>query len=109
MAGSIILYQGADRDIVVTHDEATLVSATEIECRISANGYTIDKTLTGSGISGVTATEFTVTIDDGDTADIPSGHYEIQYRYTSASGTVTHGVSSPTQVEIRDSIFTDVA
>ncbi len=110
---AIELYQGADRDIIVSHDDSNLTSAIEIECKIDTPSP-ITKTLTGGGISGVTATQFTVTIEDTDTSNVPAGgdgangaHYRIQYRYTAADGTITHGKSSPQEVEVIDSIFTD--
>ncbi len=105
MASPIRLYQGADRDIVLTHNDANLATASEIEVRIDTPTQ-IEKTLTGGGVSGVTSSQFTVTIEDADTDDVLSGEYRIQCRSTKA-GIVTQGEINPQFVQIVDSIFTD--
>lgn len=111
MASPTIIYQGADRDIVVTHDDTDLATATEIEVIIASTRQelptSILKTLTGGGVSGVTSTEFTVTIEDADTLSATPGEYDIQCRATSAAGVRTQGIFNPNKVKITDSLFTD--
>lgn len=101
----IRLYQGSDRSIVVYHDDTGLASATEIEFRIDTP-TPIDKTLSGGGVSGVTASQFTVAISDDDTSDVLSGEYEMEARSTKA-GVITTCELNPRFCQIVDSIFTD--
>lgn len=105
MSSPLKFYQGAHRDIIVSHDDVNLASATEIEVRIDTPQQ-ITKTLTGGGVSGVTSSQFTVSIEDSDTSDVCSGEYRIQVRSTSAAGVITQGEINPSNVVIVDSIFT---
>ena len=103
----IDLFQGADRTIEVK-TRTDLTSATEIEFTIDTVPQ-IAKTLSGGGISAVTATQFNVAIAAGDTRDIKSGEYRYQARSTFPSGIVTHSAQQdPPLVKINDSIFTNV-
>ena len=104
MASGIKLYQGADRDIVISHDDTDLTSATEIEFRIDCDPQ-ITKTLTGGGIGGVTSSEFTVTIEDSDTANIDSKEYDFHVRSEKA-GIWTQGEPNPKTVRVIYSSFT---
>jgi hypothetical protein len=105
MANPIKLWQGADRDIICTHDEPTLTGATEIEVVIDSPSQ-ITKSLTGGGVLAVTTSSFTIAISDTDTVDTPSGEYEIDCRAT-IGGVITHGLMNPRKVRIIDSKFSN--
>lgn len=100
---AIELYQGENKSIVVTTN-VDLTTATEIEFRIDSSPQIIKK-LTTSGITGVTATQYTINIEPGDTSSIGAGEYKIQARYTDSSGDIHHGKFTPNKLTLRESIF----
>ncbi len=105
MSRQITIWQGADKTINVTHDYTDLPSATEVEVFI---GNTDDPEITkdlSTGISGVTATAFVLTLDSTDSTDVSPGEYEIQARITTASGGVLFGRIQPSTVTIRPTVF----
>lgn len=98
----LVLFQGEDKLIVVEMNE-DISAATEIEFYIDTLTQ-IKKTLTAGEITGVTATQFTVAIDSGDTQDIVAGSYKFQARATLA--TKKHNIKfTPNKIQIEDSIF----
>ncbi len=99
------IYQGEDKTIVVKTN-VSLVSATEIEFIIDTPTQ-IKKTLTDSQITAVTATQFTVQIDAGDTETTEAGEYLFQCRST-ISSKKTNGKFQPNKLNILDSAFTSV-
>ena len=100
---SISLYQGEDKTIVVNTNE-DLTTATEIEFRIDCSPQVV-KTLTGGGISGVTATGYAIALEPGDTTNIDAGEYKIQSRYTDSGGNINHGKFVPNKLKLIESIF----
>ena len=98
------LFQGEDKTITVTSN-IDLTTHTEIEFTIDAPTQ-ITKTLSGSGISGVTATQFTVQIDAADTETLKAGPYKYQARATDSSGKISNAKFQPNRITIKDSVFT---
>ena len=104
----IEIYQAEDRNIVVSHADSALTTATEIEARIDTTPQ-IKKLLSASEITNVTATSLTVVIDDGDTSSKMSGDYRMQIKYTAiTSGDLIHVDFLPNIVQLKDSIFVTV-
>lgn len=97
------LYQGEDKTIIVKTN-VSLVSATEIEFAIDT-ATIIKKTLTDGQIFAVTAEQYTVQIDAGDTETIEAGEYKYQTRSTIA-GKLTNGKFQPNKIKILNSVFT---
>lgn len=96
------IYQGEDKTIVVKTN-VSLVAATEIEFIIDTETQ-IKKTLSGSQITGVTATQFSVQIDAGDTETTTPGEYLYQCRSTIATK-LTNGKFQPNKIDILPSAF----
>lgn len=105
MSRQIRIWQGADKTVNVTHDYTDLPSATEIEVFIGKKSDAeITKDLS-AGITGVTSTNFVLTIDSTDSTDVKPGEYDIQARITTASGDVLFGRIQPCTVTIRPTVF----
>jgi len=79
----IRIYQGATRNIVVKTSQ-NLVGSDDIEVRIDTCPN-IMKSIIGGGISGLTASQFVVTIDAADTENVPVANYEMQARAITGS------------------------
>jgi len=103
MTRPIEVFQGEDEVIVVQTGTTDLTSATEIDFRIDTQPQ-IAKTLTGGGVTGVSATQFFVTIDAGDTSSVAAGNYKYQCRATLA-GKLQNGRFTPNKFIVRDSVF----
>lgn len=97
------IFQGEDKTIIVTTN-ISLASATEIEFIIDTPTQ-IKKTLSDTQISAVTATQFSVQIDAGDTETVEAGEYLFQARAT-ISGKKTNGKFQPNKLILKDSAFT---
>ena len=98
------IWQGTDKTFNVVHDYSDLPSATEVEVYIDSKPQII-KTL-GDGVTGVSATNYTLTVAGEDTENIESGEYRIQARITTSTGSRVFGRILPDKVRIRDSVFT---
>lgn len=107
MAEVVRIVQGSDKTITVDHQESALVSATEIEIVVDSVPQ-IKKTLTGGGIYGVTASQFTVEFSADDSDHIASGEFNWEARYT-AGGKKRSGRLVPSRVRIIDSAFENTA
>lgn len=103
MAAGPSIYQGEDKTIIVKTN-VSLVAATEIEFIIDT-ATQIKKSLTASQITGVTATQFFVQIDAGDTETVKAGEYLFQCRSTIATKK-TNGKFQPNSINILPSAFT---
>jgi len=108
MSQPIELFQGTDRDIIVKHNDSTLPSADEIEAVIDTSPQIV-KSLTGGGISGVSATQLTISVEDTDTVSKMPGEYTIELRSTDSNGKKTWGEIRPGYVVIIDSKFSNTA
>jgi len=103
----IELKQGTDRYIVVRHNTSDMASATEIEAVIDTSPQIV-KTL-ASGISGVSATQLTIKVEDTDTLNKMPGEYSIELRVTDTIGDVISHDIKPDHVVIIDSKFSNTA
>jgi hypothetical protein len=103
MAAEPKLYQGEDKTIIVKTN-IPLTSATEIEFIIDTPTQ-IKKTLSDVQITDVTATQYTVQIDAGDTETVDAGEYKYQTRAT-IDGKITNGRFQPNKINILNSAFT---
>lgn len=97
------IYQGEDKTFIV-ETNIDLTSHTEIELIIDTPTQ-IEKSLTAGQITGVTATQFSVQIDSGDTESVEAGPYLIQSRATDSSGLFTQGKFQPNKITVKDSAF----
>jgi len=97
------LFQGEDKTITVLTN-IDLTSYTEIEFNIDTPTQ-IKKTKTGGGITGITASQFSVQIDAGDTETVPAGSYKFQARGTDSSSKKVNGKFQPNKLVVKDSIF----
>ena len=101
------IFQGEDKTITV-ESNIDLTTHDEIEFTIDTPTQ-IKKTLSGSGgISGVTATQFTVQIDAADTETVKAGPYKYQARATDSSGKISNAKFQPNKITIKDSVFTSI-
>lgn len=107
MASKVRLYQGSGLNISISHSEADLVNATEIEFIINSVPK-IHKKLSQNAISGVTANQMTVTIADADTRGVRSGEFRMECRYTRSNGNKVHGRLIPNRISVEDSAFDNV-
>lgn len=107
MASVIKIYQGSGISIVASHKEPGIVNAVEIEVLIDCVPQ-IRKKLSAGEIINVSATSFTVLVEDSDVHNKKSGEYSIEARYTPVSGPKVHGRFNPSQVKIIDSAFDPV-
>ncbi len=97
------LYQGEDKTLIIGTNE-DLTTYTQIEFVIDSPRQ-IKKTLTGGGISGVTASQFSVQIDAADTKNVNPGRYKYQTRATSSGSKTYHGKTVPNGVRVLHSSF----
>lgn len=103
MAAGPEVFQGATK-VITVQTNIDLAAATEIEFRIDTCP-TITKTMTGGGISGLSATEFKVTIEPEDTESIKAGVYKYQARATVGASKI-QGRFKPNKLTIKESVFT---
>ena len=101
----IRIYQGTDKTVNVKHDDPSLVSAQDIAIYIDSEPQIV-KTL-GNGVTGVTATNYVLTVAGEDTADIASGQYSIEALITTAGGRPVYGRMDPKEVIVINTKFTD--
>lgn len=99
------LKQGTDELISISHNYPSLTTAQEISVYIDTPSQIV-KTL-GDGISNVTDETYLLAIAASDTANVPSGEYDIQARILSSSGSVLGGQIQPSKVVIRPSVWTN--
>lgn len=92
------IYQATDKTVSVSHDFADLPSATEVNIYIDAPCQIV-KSL-GDGVSGVTATNFVLTIPYEDTDNVPAGEYPIDGYITTLAGDRRHMRIQPSKVKI---------
>jgi len=104
MTRPIEVFQGEDATIIVETGTTDLTAATEIDFRIDTDPQ-IAKTLTGGGVSAVSATRFSVAIDAANTSSVRAGDYKYQCRAT-LGGKLRNGRFTPNKFIVRDSVFT---
>ena len=100
------IFQGEDKTIVVTTND-DLSAATEIEFYVDTLTK-IKKTLSNAEISGVTSTQFSVTLIPGDTESVPPGDYRYQCRAT-VGGKIKNGRFTPNRLKIVKSLMVSSA
>lgn len=100
MTRPVLVYQGEDK---LFECQVTGVSAaTEIEVTIDCNPQVI-KTLSGGGVTGLSASGFLVQLSASDLVSIKPGLYRYQARAT--IGTLHNIRFVPDQIRLLESVF----